>query len=313
MKTDTPSVAVVILNWNGKKYLEQFLAGVVTHSSPHRVVVADNASTDDSIDFVHTHFPTIEIVQNTENGGFDKGYNDALRHRYTLNMESKKILIVDDEPDILEFLKYNLVKEGFEVLTAGDGEEGLRVAEAEKPDLIVLDIMMPKMDGVEICRNIRSNPNLKNTLVAFLTAREEDYSQIAALDVGGDDYITKPVKPRVFISRINALLRRKPKTDEEIETSSLVYAGDLIIDTEKVVVRKGDEALDLAKKEFELLYLLVSKPGKVFTREEIFNKVWGTDVIVGNRTIDVHIRKVREKIGDKYIKTIKGIGYKFEF
>ena len=228
-------------------------------------------------------------------------------------MESKKILIVDDEPDILEFLKYNLVKEGFEVLTAGDGEEGLRVAEAEKPDLIVLDIMMPKMDGVEICRNIRSNPNLKNTLVAFLTAREEDYSQIAALDVGGDDYITKPVKPRVFISRINALLRRKPKTDEEIETSSLVYAGDLIIDTEKVVVRKGDEALDLAKKEFELLYLLVSKPGKVFTREEIFNKVWGTDVIVGNRTIDVHIRKVREKIGDKYIKTIKGIGYKFEF
>jgi len=228
-------------------------------------------------------------------------------------MESKKILIVDDEPDILEFLKYNLLKEGFEVLTAGDGEEGLRVAEAEKPDLIVLDIMMPKMDGVEICRNIRSNPSLKNTLVAFLTAREEDYSQIAALDVGGDDYITKPVKPRVFISRINALLRRKPKTDEEKESSTLVHAGDLVIDTEKVVVLKGDEVLDLAKKEFELLYLLVSKPGKVFTREEIFNKVWGTDVIVGNRTIDVHIRKVREKIGDKYIKTIKGIGYKFEF
>lgn len=228
-------------------------------------------------------------------------------------MESKKILIVDDEPDILEFLKYNLLKEGFEVLTACDGEEGLRVAEAEKPDLIVLDIMMPKMDGVEICRNIRSNPSLKNTLVAFLTAREEDYSQIAALDVGGDDYITKPVKPRVFISRINALLRRKPKTDEEKESSTLVHAGDLVIDTEKVVVLKGDEVLDLAKKEFELLYLLVSKPGKVFTREEIFNKVWGTDVIVGNRTIDVHIRKVREKIGDKYIKTIKGIGYKFEF
>ncbi|MEY2905289.1 MAG: hypothetical protein RJA52_1305 [Bacteroidota bacterium] len=228
-------------------------------------------------------------------------------------MESKKILIVDDEPDILEFLKYNLVKEGFQVLTAGDGVEGLKIAELEKPDLIVLDIMMPKMDGVEICRNIRSNPQLKNTLVAFLTAREEDYSQIAALDVGGDDYITKPVKPRVFISRINALLRRKSVTQDEIDSSSLVLAGDLIIDTEKVVVRKGDEVLDLAKKEFELLYLLVSKPGKVFTREEIFNKVWGTDVIVGNRTIDVHIRKVREKIGDKYIKTIKGIGYKFEF
>jgi two-component system, OmpR family, alkaline phosphatase synthesis response regulator PhoP len=227
-------------------------------------------------------------------------------------MESKKILIVDDEPDILEFLKYNLVKEGFQVITAGDGEEGLRLAEAETPDLIILDIMMPKMDGVEICRNIRANPSLKNVLIAFLTAREEDYSQIAALDVGGDDYITKPVKPRVFISRIKALLRRSVKAGQD-EGSHYVQAGDLIMDLEKVVVLKGEKELDLAKKEFELLYLLISKPGKVFTREEIFNKVWGTDVIVGNRTIDVHIRKVREKIGDKYIKTIKGIGYKFEF
>jgi two-component system alkaline phosphatase synthesis response regulator PhoP len=227
-------------------------------------------------------------------------------------MESKKILIVDDEPDILEFLEYNLKKEGFVVVTAGDGEEGLALAAKEKPDLIVLDIMMPKMDGVEICRQIRTNPAINNPLIAFLTAREEDYSQIAALDVGGDDYITKPVKPRVFISRIKALLRRGERIEQD-ELNKEIIAGDLIINPEQVSVKRGDEILDLAKKEFELLLLMVTKPGKVFTREEIFNKVWGSDVIVGNRTIDVHIRKLREKIGDKYIKTIKGIGYKFEF
>jgi two-component system alkaline phosphatase synthesis response regulator PhoP len=227
-------------------------------------------------------------------------------------MENKKILIVDDEPDILEFLEYNLKKEGFVVVTAGDGEEGLSLAAKEKPDLIVLDIMMPKMDGVEICRQIRSNPTYNNPLIAFLTAREEDYSQIAALDVGGDDYITKPVKPRVFISRIKALLRRGERIEQD-EQNKEIIAGDLIINPEQVSVRRGKEILDLAKKEFELLLLMVTKPGKVFTREEIFNKVWGSDVIVGNRTIDVHIRKLREKIGDKYIKTIKGIGYKFEF
>jgi two-component system alkaline phosphatase synthesis response regulator PhoP len=227
-------------------------------------------------------------------------------------MESKKILIVDDEPDILEFLEYNLKKEGFVVVTAGDGEEGLALAAKEKPDLIVLDIMMPKMDGVEICRQIRTNPAYNNPLIAFLTAREEDYSQIAALDVGGDDYITKPVKPRVFISRIKALLRRGERIEQD-ELNKEIIAGDLIINPEQVSVKRGDEILDLAKKEFELLLLMVTKPGKVFTREEIFNKVWGSDVIVGNRTIDVHIRKLREKIGDKYIKTIKGIGYKFEF
>lgn len=227
-------------------------------------------------------------------------------------MESKKILIVDDEPDILEFLEYNLKKEGFAVVTASDGEEGLSLAAKEKPDLIVLDIMMPKMDGVEICRQIRSNPTYNNPLIAFLTAREEDYSQIAALDVGGDDYITKPVKPRVFISRIKALLRRGERIEQDQHIKDIV-AGDLIINPEQVSVKRGEVILDLAKKEFELLLLMVTKPGKVFTREEIFNKVWGSDVIVGNRTIDVHIRKLREKIGDNYIKTIKGIGYKFEF
>ncbi len=227
-------------------------------------------------------------------------------------MEDKRILVVDDEPDILEILAYNLRKEGFQVTTANNGEEGLRKAEEVQPDLIILDIMMPQMDGVEVCRNIRSRREFDKTLVAFLTAREEDYSQIAALDVGGDDYITKPIKPRVLMSRVKALLRRPAGSDSASE-ADIIRVGDLSIDKERVVITKGAEQIDLAKKEFELLCLLVSKPGKVFTREEIFNKVWGTDVIVGNRTIDVHIRKLREKIGDDYIKTIKGIGYRFEF
>ncbi len=227
-------------------------------------------------------------------------------------MGQVKILIVDDEPDILEFLRYNLAKEGYDVSSATDGEEAINIAEKEDPNLIVLDIMMPKMDGVEVCRQLRSKPQFNNTTIAFLTAREEDYSQIAALDVGGDDYITKPIRPRVFISRIKALLRRSErlKADEE---AAIIKVGDLILDKERIVIRRGEKVIELAKKEFELLHLLVSKPGKVFTREEIFNKVWGTDVIVGNRTIDVHIRKLREKLGDHYIKTIKGIGYKFEF
>ena len=227
-------------------------------------------------------------------------------------MDPTKILIVDDEPDILEFLRYNLSKEGYEVFLANDGEEGLKLAEAERPNLIILDIMMPKMDGVEVCRQLRSKPDFENTTIAFLTAREEDYSQIAALNEGGDDYITKPIKPRVFISRIKALLRRS-KRHEVDDNDHIIKIGDLAIDKERVSVQSGDKTIELAKKEFELLHLLVSKPGKVFSREEIFNKVWGTDVIVGNRTIDVHIRKLREKIGDHYIKTIKGIGYKFEF
>ncbi|RME94060.1 MAG: DNA-binding response regulator [Bacteroidetes bacterium] len=228
-------------------------------------------------------------------------------------MENAKILVVDDEPDILEFLKYNLEKEGFSVVTAADGEAGIAVAEAEKPDLIMLDIMMPKMDGVEVCRVLRSKPQFNHTVIAFLTAREEDFSQIAALETGGDDYITKPIRPRVLISRIKALLRRSERISAEPEVSKQLEIGDLLIDRDRFVVERGEEMIELAKKEFELLNLLVSKPGKVFTREEIFNKVWGTDVIVGNRTIDVHIRKLREKLGGHYIKTMKGIGYKFEF
>ena len=224
-----------------------------------------------------------------------------------------KILIVDDEPDILEFLRYNLEKEQFVVFSAGDGITGFQIAKKEMPDLIILDIMMPKMDGVELCRLIRADDNLKNTLITFLTAREEEYSQIAALDVGGDDYITKPIRPRVLISRIKALLRRKHIGSAEMEEETWLEFGDLRIDKEKVMIIKNGEQIDLARKELELLMLLVSKPGKVFSREEIFNKIWGNDVIVGNRTIDVHIRKLREKIGDDFIKTIKGIGYKFDF
>jgi len=227
-------------------------------------------------------------------------------------MNPVKILVVDDEPDILDFLKYNLVKEGFDVVTASNGKDGIKEAKRFQPDLIILDIMMPKMDGVEVCRQLRNDPDFERTIITFLTAREEDYSQIAALDVGGDDYITKPIRPRVFISRVRALLRRYERGNEE-NVPNVLEVGDLIIDRDRVCVTKGDEVIELAKKEFELLHLLVSKPGKVFSREEIFNKVWGTDVIVGNRTIDVHIRKLREKIGGNYIKTIKGIGYKFEF
>lgn len=228
-------------------------------------------------------------------------------------MESYKILLVDDEPDILDFLRYNLQKEGYQVFTANDGVEGLKAAEAARPDLVILDIMMPRMDGVELCRELRNRPEFANLLIIFLTARDEDYSQIAALDIGGDDYITKPIRPRVLLSRIKAMLRRLDRGDGAQEVDTVIRVADLAIDRERVSVSRGDDEIELAKKEFELLSLLASKPGKVFTREEIFNKVWGTDVIVGNRTIDVHIRKLREKVGEDYIKTIKGIGYKFEF
>lgn len=226
-------------------------------------------------------------------------------------MNQAKILLVDDEPDILEILEYNLRKEGYEVATAENGAEGLKRAQEFKPNLIILDIMMPIMDGVEVCRQLRANKDFDSTVITFLTAREEDYSQIAALDTGGDDYITKPIRPRVFLSRVKALLRRGVRKEEEAPT--LIAIGDIEIDLEQIVVRRGSERIELAKKEFDLLTLLASKPGKVFSRDEIFNRVWGADVIVGNRTIDVHIRKLREKLGDHYIKTIKGIGYKFVF
>ena len=230
-----------------------------------------------------------------------------------MNKEKVKILIVDDEDDIVEFVGYNLKKEGYQVLSADNGDDALRMVDEEKPNLVLLDIMMPQIDGVEVCRIIRSKPEHEHILIAFLTARNEDYSQVAALDVGGDDYITKPIRPRVLVSRINALLRRAEKAGNSTTLDKVIEVGNFIIDRDKVSVQKGDKNIHLAKKEFELLVLLVSKPGKVFSREEIFSNVWGSEVIVGNRTIDVHIRKLREKIGNKYIKTVKGIGYKFEF
>jgi two-component system, OmpR family, alkaline phosphatase synthesis response regulator PhoP len=227
-------------------------------------------------------------------------------------MEGNKILVVDDEPDILEILSYNLRKEGFVVETASNGEDGLKVAHSMNPDLIILDIMMPKMDGVEMCRQLRTQPVFDQTLVAFLTAKEEDSSQIAALDFGGDDYITKPIKPKVLMSRVKALLRRNMKAVEDV-TGHKTIIGDLTIDRESHRVIQAGTEVELAKKEFELLNLLASKPGRVFTRNEIYDRIWGSEVIVGDRTIDVYIRKLREKLGDEFIKTIKGIGYRFEF
>lgn len=226
--------------------------------------------------------------------------------------DKETILLVDDEEDILEFLSYNLRKEGYRVYVADNGEDALDLAPRIEPDLIILDIMMPRMDGVKVCQELRKMNRLDNTYIAFLTARNEDYSQIAALETGGDDYITKPVKPAVFNSRVKALLRRRNKNGSSNE-SEMIELGDLIIDEEKFMVKVAGEPVNLVKKEFELLHLLATKPGKVFNRPEILNKVWGTGVIVGDRTIDVHIRKLREKIGSKYIKTIKGIGYKLEF
>jgi two-component system alkaline phosphatase synthesis response regulator PhoP len=222
------------------------------------------------------------------------------------------ILIVDDEVDILELLKYNLEKEGYKVKTAKNGEAAIKKAKEHKPELILLDIMMPEMNGIEVCEALRTNSDLDKTLIAFLTARSESFTQISALDAGGDDFINKPIKPKVLKSRIKALLRRHPNQSSNNSESVLVL-GDLEIDFEKIKVRKEETDIFLAKKEFELLRLLVSKPGKVFKRLEILNTVWGSDVIVGDRTIDVHIRKLREKLGSSYIKTIKGIGYKFDF
>ena len=227
-------------------------------------------------------------------------------------MEEKiKILLVDDEQDILDFLSYNLSKEGYEVLTASNGNDAIAISKKEHPKLIILDVMMPELDGMETCRQMREIPELKDIVIAFLTARNEDYSQIAGFDVGGDDYITKPIKPRVLSSRIKALLRRSSIT--VATTDENVDLGDLKIDKDRfVIVKKGIE-ISLPKKEFKLLTLLATKPGKVYTREFILQQVWGDEVVVGDRTIDVHIRKLREKLGDDYIKTIKGIGYKFEF
>lgn len=221
-----------------------------------------------------------------------------------------KILLVDDEPDILDFVSYNLKAEGYKVHTASSGRSGVSKAREVKPDLILLDVMMPEMDGIEACDHIRRLPGLEHTIIAFLTARGEDYSQVAGFEVGADDYITKPVKPKVLMSRIKALLRRRPAPEQEVPGK--IEFQDLIIDPERYHVELQGEVIELPRKEFELLSLLASKPGKVFTREEIMDRIWGTVVIVGGRTIDVHIRKLREKIGDDRIKTVKGVGYKFE-
>ena len=222
-----------------------------------------------------------------------------------------KILLVDDEPDILEFLSYNIKREGYLVLTASNGKDAVTIARQEHPHLIILDVMMPDMDGIETCREIRGIEGLKNVMVTFLTARNEDYSQIAGFEVGADDYINKPIKPRVLLSRISALLRRY--TVEDPSSNAKLIVGGLKIDRDKYLVEKEGVEFNLPKKEFELLALLASKPGKVFTRETILDTVWGDEVVVGDRTIDVHVRKLREKLGENYIKTVKGIGYKFEF
>jgi len=224
-----------------------------------------------------------------------------------------KILLVDDEEDILEFISYNLEKEGYKVYTAKNGVDAIKIAEKKLPHLIILDVMMPEMDGIAACEEIRKIPSLKNTVIAFLTARGEDYSQIAGFEAGADDYITKPVRPKVLVSRVKALLKRTGEAAQPavVQDSNTVSIGNLLIDKERYLIRMGDEEMILPRKEFELLSLLVSKPGKVFTREEIYYSVWGDNVVVGDRTIDVHIRKLREKIGNDHIKTLKGIGYKF--
>ena len=227
-----------------------------------------------------------------------------------------KILLVDDEVDILEFISYNLEKEGYKVYTAQNGAEAIRIAEKTHPDLIILDVMMPEMDGIAACEEIRRIPSLQHTMIAFLTARGEDYSQIAGFEAGADDYITKPIRPKVLVSRVKALLKRTTSVGgaapvAQVESGQTVTIGDIVIDKERYLILNHGQEMVLPRKEFELLSLLVSKPGKVFTREEIYYSVWGDNVVVGDRTIDVHIRKLREKIGNDHIKTLKGIGYKF--
>ena len=219
------------------------------------------------------------------------------------------ILLVDDDPDIREFVTFNLAKEGYNVVTAKDGAEGVEAVKKHRPDLVLLDVMMPGMDGIEACEAIRTNPNIASTLIAFLSARGEDYSQVAGFDAGADDYITKPIRPKVLVSRVKALLRRNVKESEPVGN---IERGDLLINLEKYQVFRDGEVVAMPRKEFELLHLLASKPGKVFSRDSIMDRVWGSEVVVGGRTIDVHIRKIREKIGDDRIKTIKGVGYKFE-
>ena len=221
-----------------------------------------------------------------------------------------KILLVDDEKDILEIVGYNLAQEGYQISTASNGKEAVIKAKKELPQLIILDVMMPEMDGIEACENIRKIPELQDTIITFLTARSEDYSQVAGFDAGADDYITKPIKPKVLVSKVKALLRRF-KNDSK--PNSTLTVGNIEINREEYKIINNGQEIILPRKEFELCYLLATKPGKVFTREEILDKVGGSEVVVGGRTIDVHIRKLREKMGDDFFKTIKGVGYKIEF
>ncbi|SRR5690606_22971063 len=224
---------------------------------------------------------------------------------------NQKILVVDDEQDIQELISYNLTKEGYQVFTASNGKQAVQKAKEVNPDLIILDVMMPVMDGIEACRIMRSMPEFKQTFMVFLTARSEEYSEIAGFHVGADDYIAKPIKPRALMSRINAILRRNAADPVE-EVADKLEIADLIVDRDSFMVYRGNEKIVLAKKEFELLYLLASKPNKVFTRDQILKAIWEDSVVVTNRTIDVHIRKLREKIGDHYVSTVKGVGYKFD-
>lgn len=244
---------------------------------------------------------------------FNKQHLLLFKNFYVMSENQFKVLLVDDELDILEFLSYNLEKEGYQVFTARNGVEAIKVAEKEVPHLIILDVMMPEMDGIAACEELRKIPSLSSAVIAFLTARGEDYSQIAGFEAGADDYITKPVRPKVLISRVKALLKRTGEATQPVEVvdSNTITIGNLLIDKERYLICIGDNEMILPRKEFELLSLLVSKPGKVFTREEIYYSVWGENVVVGDRTIDVHIRKLREKIGNEHIKTLKGIGYKF--
>jgi two-component system, OmpR family, alkaline phosphatase synthesis response regulator PhoP len=227
-----------------------------------------------------------------------------------MDNKGKRILIADDEPDILEIVEYNLQQEGYEVYTAKDGDEALNKAKHIKPDLIILDIMMPKRNGVEVCEMLRSQPAFKETLIIFLTALNDETSHLKGLDMGADDYVTKPISPKLLLSRVNALFRRINKPAENNNGS--IRIDNLVIDPVQFLVRVDDKDVMLAKKEFELLYLLASRPGRVFLRNEILNQVWGNDVIVGDRTIDVHIRKIRQKLGLDCITTVKGVGYKFD-
>ena len=227
-----------------------------------------------------------------------------------MNNSSIKILLVDDEPDILEIINYNLSAQGYNVTTSSNGAQAVKKAKKEKPHLIILDVMMPEMDGIEACEQIRKIPDLQDTIITFLTARGEDYSQVAGFEAGADDYITKPIKPKVLVSKIKSLLRRLGSQSNG-QSNDLIELEQLTIDREAYkIIFKGEDIV-LPRKEFELLYLLASKPAKVFKREDILDKIWGNEVVVGGRTIDVHIRKLREKLGDKRFKTIKGVGYKF--